>query len=100
MTFNSLDGSPSSDHNKLCLITAVWRVRETGARPETSAHPRAEEMLSVCINILTWLPKLYFTLMQLNILILRQKMLFRGTVMPPPPFHFAQHAKLFFLLGN
>ena len=39
MTFNSLDGSPSSDHIKLCLITAVWRVRETGARPETgSAH--------------------------------------------------------------
>lgn len=73
---------------------------ETAAHPEISVHWRAKEILLVCINILAWLPELYFTLMQLNILILRQKMLFRGTVMLPSPSHFAQHAELFLLLGN
>lgn len=71
------------------------------AHPETSAHLRAKlDTLSVCINILTLLPELYFTLMQLNTLILRHKMLFRGTVMPTFPSHFAKHAEMFFLMGN
>lgn len=88
MTFNSLEGSPSSDHIKLCLITAVWRVRETGARPETSAHPRAEEMLCVC-KYLGLVAKAVFYLNAVKHSHPEAEMLFRGTVMPPPPSHFA-----------
>lgn len=35
---------------------------ETAAHPEISVHWRAKEILLVCINILAWLPELYFTL--------------------------------------
>ena len=67
MTFNSLDGSSSSDHIKLCLITAVWRVRETGARPETgSAHLCTPESRGDALSVYKYLDLVAKTVFYLN----------------------------------
>lgn len=52
----------------------LWRTGRDCA-PSWDLHtPESKgDALSVCINILALLQELYFTLMQLNILILRQK---------------------------
>lgn len=67
-------GSSCSSCIKFCPTTAAVESRKR-LQPSWDLHtPESKgDALRVCINVLALLPELYFTLMQLNILILRQK---------------------------